>query len=445
MQAKSRRATLLGLLVILAPCAASAGGQGAAADRVRWLAEHAVAVRSIAPADEDFSDLMPLLGWIGNARVVALGEVTHGDGSAFLAKARLIRFLHQEMAFDVIAWESGFFDVPLVDAALRSDVPLPEAASRGLYKIWANSVEVQPTFAYVRATQSTAHPIRSAGFDCRVSTERSRAALFPASIFDFFDRLDPGLISKQERADLVAMSVGLLPADYYEHPGERRYNRALPRRLVSVIDARRAELLVRYSPRQIDSVRQSLVSFMNMDRALGGLAGTGHGDNGYTRDRAMAENLLWLLDGPLSGHKVIVWAHNYHVLRDLPMAGASEELTKTGSLAGPMGMHLSRALGRDFYVIGFAAHHGRYGYAGEKPVDLPAVDADSFEGLLHAVGKPWLLLDLHGLPPDHWLNGPLSSGFYFYEPQTTNMPRLYDAVFFLDEMTPSTAVGTPDH
>ena len=412
-------------------------------ERVRWLAEHAVAVRSITPADEDFSDLMPLLGWIGNARVVALGEVTHGDGSTFLAKARLIRFLHQVMGFDVLAWESGFFDVPLVDAALRSDVPLKEAASRGLYQIWANSVEVQPTLAYVRSTQGTARPIQTVGFDCRVSTERSRSELFPASIFGFFDRLDPSLISKQERADLTAMSVGLLPADVYEHPGERRYNRDLPRRLVSVIDARRAELLVRSSPREIDYVRQSLVSFMNMDRALGGQAGTGHGDNGYSRDKAMAENLLWQLDGPLAGHKVIVWAHNYHVLRDMTMAGASEAARKNSSPAGPMGLHLSRALGGDLYVIGFLAHHGRYGYAGEKPEDLPAVDPGSLEGLLHAVGKPRLLVGLHGLPQDHWLNAPLSTGLYFYEPMTTNVPRLYDAVFFLDEMAPSTAVGTP--
>jgi erythromycin esterase-like protein len=157
----------------------------------------------------------------------------------------------------------------------------------------------------------------------------------------------------------------------------------------------------------------------------------------------MAENLLWLLGGPLAGHKVIVWAHNYHVLRDLPMAGAREAMEKSGSLGGPMGMKLAKALGQDLFVLGFAAHHGRYGYAGEKPVDLPAVDASSFEGLLHALGRPWLLLNLRGLPPDHWLNAPLSSGFYFYEQQTTNMPRLYDAIFFLDEMTPSTAVEPP--
>jgi erythromycin esterase len=95
-------------------------------EKIHWLSEHAVPVRLIVPENEDFSDLMPLVQWIGGSRVVALGEVTHGDGAMFLAKTRLVRFLHEVMGFDVLAWEAGFFDVPLVDAALRSQGPLPE-------------------------------------------------------------------------------------------------------------------------------------------------------------------------------------------------------------------------------------------------------------------------------------------------------------------------------
>jgi erythromycin esterase len=428
-------------LSVLLVRAASAAEPGPG-ERVRWLADNAVAVRSIAPADEDFSDLMPLVKWIGDSRVVALGEVTHGDGPTFQAKARLLRFLHQVMGFDVLAWESGFFDVPLMDAALRSDVPLPEAARQGLYRIWWSSQEVQPVLAYLRSTQATTRPIQSVGFDCRVSTNRSRSELFPASIFQFFDRLDPALISKRERASLTAMSIGLVPAEYFEKPGERIYDRDLPRRLISVIDERRKELLVRASPREIDHIRQSLVSLLAMDRALGGQAGTGQSTDGYNRDTAMAENLLWLLENPLAGRKVIVWAHNFHVQRDIAHPAAAAAMAKAGrSLAGPTGLHLARALGSDLYVIGFLAHHGRYGYAGEEPVEITPAEPDSLEGLLHAVGKPHLLLDLRGLPGDHWLRSPLTTGLYFYEPQETDVPRLYDAVFFLDEMKPSTAVA----
>lgn len=155
----------------------------------------------------------------------------------------------------------------------------------------------------------------------------------------------------------------------------------------------------------------------------------------------MAENLLWLLEGPLAGRKVIVWAHNYHVQRDFANQGAAAAAAKAGrSFSGPTGLHLARALERDLYVIGFLAHHGRYGYAGEEPVEIATAAPESLEGMLHAVGKPQLLLDLRGLPGDHWLRGPLPTGLYFYEPQVTDVPRLYDAVLFLDEMKPSTAV-----
>lgn len=422
-----------------ASCALAAEPPSPDPAKIHWLSEHALPVRSITPEDEDFSDLMPLVQWIGNSRVVALGEVTHGDGAMFLAKGRLVRFLHQVMGFDVLAWEAGFFDVSLVDAALRSDTPLPEAAQRGLYKIWWKSAEAQPVLSYVRSTQATLHPILTVGFDCRVSTEKSRNELFPASICEFFDRLDPGLISKQERADLTAMSSGLVPADVYNHPGERHYNRELPARLIAVIDQRRGELLARSNPREIDFVRQLLVSLMSMDRALGSLAGSGQSADGYTRDTAMAENLLWLLQGPLAGRKAIVWAHNYHLLRDALSPGSAAVLRENPA-QGPMGLHLARALGKDFYVIGALAHHGRIGEAGEAAEEIKVPEPQSLEGLLHAVGKPRLLLNLRDLPADHWLRAPITAGIYFYEPQAAEVPRLYDAIFFLDEMTPSHAV-----
>jgi erythromycin esterase-like protein len=56
------------------------------------------------------------------------------------------------------------------------------------------------------------------------------------------------------------------------------------------------------------------------------------------------------------------------------------------------------------------------------------------------VGKPRLLLSLRDLPAEHWLRSPITSGVYFYQPQVTDVPRLFDAVLFLDEMTPSHAV-----
>lgn len=432
-------------LLLCAAVVLAANGPAAdpAAERVEWLRQHAAVVRSIDPADEDFSDLAPLAAAIGSARVVQLGEATHGDGSTFLAKARLIRFLHQELGFDALAWEAGFFDCRDMAAALRGPAPLPEAASLCLYGLWWKSAHVQPTLAYVRAMQATARPIELVGFDCRVSTRSGRNERFPAFVFGFFDRLDPALISAQERADLTAMSAGLVPKEHYEKPGPRNYNRALPKRLISIIDSRRAELLRVASPREIDFARQSLVSLLAMDRALPPDLEKGNPD-GYSRDTAMAENLLWWLNGPLRDRKVIVWAHNFHVFTGgFGQSGAHPGLPQAGST----GRFLEEALGDALYTIGFDAHSGVYRYADpaadEGPVEIEAPPAGSLEDLLHRLGKPYLFVDFRALPGDHWLRAPLAAGFNFHAPQVREWPRLLDAAFFIDRMEPSAQVPPP--
>lgn len=432
MTQKLRRLLPLLLLVSL-----PAFAQEPSPERVRWVGENALAVRSIQPADEDFSDLMPLARLIGTARVVQLGEATHGDGSTFHAKARLIRFLHQVMGFDVLAWEAGIVDVQRVDAAIREGLPAQEAARRGLYRIWANSAEAMPTLEYVRSTQGTARPIDTVGFDCRVSRPDVRAEHYPKQVFDFFDRLDLALISKKEREELTAMSVGLVPADYYNQPGLRSYNRELPKRLVETIDRRRAELLVRYAPREIDYLRQTLVSLMNMDKALGSGVKDEMPALGYSRDRAMAENLMWWLDGPLKDRKVIVWAHNYHVMMAAPVPDGDSLLQKLPE-AGPMGRFLRRDLKEDVYTIGFLSHGGKWSDIDDSVKEIRTPEPDSLEALLHAVGRPYLLLDMRRLPAGHWLRERWPANAMFHEPISSFWPDRFDAFFFIDSQQPTT-------
>src|SRR5687768_4564334 len=110
--------TLPLLLVLAVPALAQ---PSAPADpRVEWLRKNAVPIRSIVPEDRSFSDLQPLKKILGNSRVVLLGEQSHGDGSVFLAKTRMIQFLHEEMGFGVLAFESGLYDCRRAWEALQA-------------------------------------------------------------------------------------------------------------------------------------------------------------------------------------------------------------------------------------------------------------------------------------------------------------------------------------
>ena len=78
-------------------------------DRVDWLKKHAAPITTldIGKQNDRFAELKPFGEAVGDARVVFLGEQTHGDGTTFEAKARLIRYLHEVKGFDVLAFESG--------------------------------------------------------------------------------------------------------------------------------------------------------------------------------------------------------------------------------------------------------------------------------------------------------------------------------------------------
>ena len=59
-------------------------------------------------ANGDATDLIPLKSLVGAARVVALGEPTHGAHEPLAFRNRLIRFLVEQMGFTAVALETGF-------------------------------------------------------------------------------------------------------------------------------------------------------------------------------------------------------------------------------------------------------------------------------------------------------------------------------------------------
>ncbi|WP_044204439.1 hypothetical protein [Flammeovirga sp. OC4] len=59
----------------------------------------------------DFQQFSVLKEAIGDARIVLLGEPDHNHGNIFFAKTEVMKMLHQEMGFEIVAFESGFYDL----------------------------------------------------------------------------------------------------------------------------------------------------------------------------------------------------------------------------------------------------------------------------------------------------------------------------------------------
>ena len=288
--------------------------------RVAWLSGNAIQINSIDPtiANDDFADLKPLKAAIGNSRIVVLGEQSHGDGATFLAKARLVKFLHERMGFDVLAWEAGMFNCHDMDGAVRDpSVAIDEAMRRGLYPIWARSAQVRPVFEYARSVATTDRPLEMIGFDHQFSGTGG-VARWREALIAFIDKADPTILSDALRSSLIndprdvvfkptstAADIRLVAEKWKVLPGI--FDKARTK-LESTHDARQVALMRR-------SVDDALVSLEGLARLRDAKGEFKQADNNL-RDQRMGENLIWLANERYKNRRIIVWAAAFHTLHE---------------------------------------------------------------------------------------------------------------------------------
>ena len=160
------RRTLLSLALIAT--AARTQAQDLPARRA-WIAAHASPLRTLDPSDPDDRDLSPLGNAIGTRRIVLLGEQTHGDGATFQAKARIIRYLHQKLGFDLLVFESGFYDCRRTWQDARAGMTIADSASGCMFELWWNSAQVRPLLTYLDEQKAGKRPLELAGMDFQPS------------------------------------------------------------------------------------------------------------------------------------------------------------------------------------------------------------------------------------------------------------------------------------
>jgi erythromycin esterase len=415
--------------------------------RIAYLKKYAIPVRSIDPQDGDFADLEPLRDVIGGRRVVMLGEATHGDGATFAAKVRLIRFLHERMGFEVLAFESGFYDVRKAWSAIRVGEDPLEAVDLGIDAIWGDSLQTQPLWSYLAAQSKTSRPLELSGFDLQFSGTAAHDSLLK-DLGDYLSRagLSPDAAGAASRVtDALALVV--------KNPGflqnGSEFKRLKPEYREAAMNAFRVlgESLGRLrppdEPRMME--RDFWIQFLRSSAAyleqcwlidLNALQ-TGGTDTAINlRDRQMGENLLWLAQRAFPTKKIIVWAATSHILRRrYSMAGKRDPMI-------PMGEWLDKAMGSEVYVLGFTAKQGRWGTVQmSESTELAAAAPNSLEDLLSAAGFEFAWLGFQNLLAEGvWLREPLSCRVLRYLPTTTDWTHFMDGVFFIKETFPSAKV-----
>jgi protein-L-isoaspartate(D-aspartate) O-methyltransferase len=355
-------------------------------------ASQAVAAHCEPFDDIDSANLEPLLQRIGSARVVLIGEASHGTAEFYRMRARITRELIERRGFSFVAIEGDWPDAARIDHYVRhAQYPPSEWTAFARFPAWMwRNGETRGFVDWLRARNAALAPeSRTAfhGLDLYSLYSSIRAVL------DYLDTVDP------HTAHVARLRYGCLtpwqsdPATYGRAALTGNY-RSCEDSVVAVLsDLRRNKQLYAAGhdgERFLDAAQNALL-VANAEQYYR-IMYYGSRASWNLRDSHMFDTLQNLLrhHGPSS--RGIVWAHNSHV-----GDARATDMSKRGELN--IGQLCREEFGNDAYSIGFGTHEGTVAAASEwdgpmqaKTV-LPSLE-QSHERLFHETGVPRFLLPL---------------------------------------------------
>lgn len=382
----------------------------------------AIVVSNAEPTNEDYADLAPLKQCLAQTTIVGLGEPIHYDGSSSKAKTRLVKFLHQELGFSVLVFESGFYDCYKAWQAMQAGTPAVEAARKAVYNFWI-SAETEELFRYIDQQKNTDKPLILAGIGCKFSGIYSRETLLP-DLQRFLQAGNSPLVqdTARWRAFSVAMQRAIAKSDFLTKPSA-----ADTLVLGSTFRAILTEL--RNKPDARAASQQDYLFWQQFCRSS--LAEvTRKFSKEQRRDRQMGDNLIFLQREMYGNRKTMVWAASSH----LTYSGTNID-SKFYHQNLRLGDYIKQQYGERYYNIAFTGYRGSFGkLLFFHVLNVKKHQPTSLEAVLAQTKQPFLFLDFNQPNLPAWLQRPLPAMPFGYREMSMNLPLVMDGLFYTEHV-----------
>ena len=416
-----------------------------------WVRDTAVALKTVEPGT-DYQDLAAFGKMVGDARMVALGEPSHGNREVFQLKHRMLEYLVHEKGFNIFAIEAAFAETQdWNDYVLHGRGSAEEALASITYWAW-DTEEVAAMLDWMR--QFNANPahetkLKVYGFDIQNPERAVRL------ILSYLNKTDPAFAQRMQTA-LGSLTVpfsdpdewGWRPLTAHEVDSSALQD---AREILSRLEDRKADYISKSDLAEWDIVRQyarQIVWWIE--------ANINDGENYEAMsDQAMSENLKWIMGREGSEAKAVLWAHNSHL--------ADATIKRWGDV-DVLGRLLRRHYGEEIRLVGFLFDRGGMTALDAVPggslktFDFGPAETNYFETVLVEAGQDLSLLDLSEIPDTGPVKNYFSARRYTrhsgggYNPARADryfmdylLPEAFDVLAFVKETMPTRTINRRDY
>lgn len=392
----------------------------------------------------------------GDARVVCLGEASHGTAEFYRARAAITRRLIEHHGFTIVAVEADWPDAAAIDRLVR-DKPTPPEAQAPFTRfptwMWRNA-EFQAFVDWLRMHNQMCDAAGQVSFQ-GLDLYNMNASI--AAVIGYLDRTDPAAAAEARKLYGCLKPWKEQPEIYgriARSEGHGRCEQGVVETLRGLFANEAA-----YAPDDPDAFLDAAQNARLVANAEAYYRAMYYGSaaSWNLRDEHMADTLQLLLDHRGPGAKAVVWAHNSHVgdARHTAMGQSREEVN--------LGQLVRERYDGDARLIGFGTHAGTVAAADDwdEPMKIKRVNPsrrDSIERVMHDSGVARFLLDLREGHAGE-IRDPLSDERLeryigvIYRPDTerwshyseASLALEYDGYVWFDTTTAVTALGgTPE-
>lgn len=317
-----------------------------------------------------------------DARVVLIGEASHGTSEFYRARAAITRRLIERHGFSIVAVEADWPDAAWIDRHVRQQQPaawVEDAFKRFPTWMWRNR-EVAAFTRWLRQHNDRLPAEQRVEFR---GLDVYSLGTSIAEVLHYLDQIDPSA------AGAARQRYGCLspwhdePAAYGQHVllGEPSCEEAVVAQLRALLE-RRLEYAARDGERFFDAARNAhvVLAAEQYYRAMYRRSS----ESWNLRDRHMFDTLRALLEHRGSHARAVVWAHNSHIGNAAATSMGWDGEFNIGELC-------RTAFGRDAVLIGMATDRGSVAAADnwDEPMQIMEVlpsRPDSWEQLFLRAG-----------------------------------------------------------